>query len=101
LAKKCGGWWIIFGDFRKKRYLCAMKNVVDISCFSSGKWLEMRIFDGLMGLFRLGEQTVDSYEYGLETCVYLGVSRNAVKVRCRKVSISKRMQFEMIKIYPK
>ena len=24
-----------------------MKNIVDISCFSSGKRLEMRVFDGL------------------------------------------------------
>jgi len=26
LAKKCDGWWIFFGDFRKKYYFCAMKN---------------------------------------------------------------------------
>jgi len=41
-----------------------MKNVVDISCFSSEKWLEMRVFDGLMGWDRLAWQTVDSYKYG-------------------------------------
>ena len=33
----------------------------------------MKVFDGLRGLFRLGGQTVDSYGYGLETCVYLGI----------------------------
>ena len=50
---------------KKKHYLCAMKSVVDISCFSSGKWLEMRVFDGLRGGVRLAGQTVDSCRYGL------------------------------------
>jgi len=52
-----------------------MKNVVDISCFSSDKRLEMRVFDGLMGWVRLAEQTVDRNRCGLEACAYLGVSR--------------------------
>ena len=41
-----------------------MKSVVGILGFSGGKWLEMRMFDGLMGWFRLGGQTVDSYGCG-------------------------------------
>ena len=53
-----------------------MKNIVDISCFSSGKWLEMRIFDGLRGWGRLTGQIVDGYGYGLETCAYLDVVCN-------------------------
>ena len=51
-------------SFKKKHYLCAMKSVVDISCLSSGKWLEMRVFDGLRGGVRLAGETVDSYGYG-------------------------------------
>ena len=47
-----------------------MKNVVDISCFSSGKRLGMRVFDGLRGGVRLAGQIVDSYTYGQETCAY-------------------------------
>ena len=43
-----------------------MKGVVGISCFSSGKWLEMRVFDGLSGLFRLVRQTVECHWYGLK-----------------------------------
>jgi len=42
-----------------------MKSVVDISCFSSGKWLEMRVFDGLSGWFRLTGETIDSNRCGL------------------------------------
>jgi len=41
-----------------------MKDVVDTSCFSSGKRLEMREFDGLRGWVKLAVQTVDSYRYG-------------------------------------
>jgi len=52
-----------------------MKNVVGISYFSSDKWLEIRVFDGLMGWVRLAGQTVDSCRYGLEACAYLGVRR--------------------------
>ena len=62
-----------------------MKNVVDISCFSSGKRLEMRVFDGLKGWIRLAMQTVDSYGYGMETCAYLGVARKQ-RERCRESS---------------
>ena len=40
-----------------------MKNVVDVSWFSSGKRLEMRIFDGLI---RLAGQIVECYGYGLK-----------------------------------
>jgi len=50
-----------------------MKNVVDISCFSSDKWLEMRMFDGLSGWISLARKTVDCYRYGRKTSVYLGV----------------------------
>ena len=71
-------------QYKKKHYLCAMKNVIDISCFLSGKRLEMRMFDGFSGWVRLAEQTVDSCGYGLETCAYLGVGckfKNRVKVK--------------------
>ena len=44
---------------------------------SSGKWLEMRIFDGLKGWVGLVGETVDSYGYGLEICAFLGVVGNA------------------------
>ena len=54
-----------------------MKSVVDVSCFSSDRRLEMRVFDGLMGWVRLAGQTVDSYGYGMETCAYFGVVCNA------------------------
>jgi len=50
--------------YQKKCYLCTVKSVVDASCFSSDKRLEMRIFDGLSGWVRLAKQTVDSYRYG-------------------------------------
>jgi len=40
-----------------------VRSEVDISCFSSGKGLEMRIFDGLRGGVRLAGETVDSYGY--------------------------------------
>jgi len=45
-----------------------MKNVVDISCFSSDKRLEMRVFDGLRGGVMLAGETVDSYGYGRNFC---------------------------------
>ena len=64
----CG---FFFGDFGKMCYLCGLKSEVGISCLSSGKWLEMRIFDGLRGLFGLVGQTVDSCRYGQRTCAYL------------------------------
>ena len=51
-----------------------MKNVVDTSCFSSDKWLEMRMFNGLRGGIRLARKTVDCYGYGRKTSVYLGVA---------------------------
>ena len=48
-----------------------MKNVVYISCLSSGKRLEMRVFNGLRGGVRLVGKTVDSYGYGWHnTCIY-------------------------------
>jgi len=48
-----------------------VKSEVSISCFSSGKWLEMRVFDGLRGWVRLVGQTVGGCRCGLKTCVYL------------------------------
>ena len=60
--------------YQKKCYLCTVKSVVDASCFSSDKRLEMRIFDGLSGWIRLAGKTVDCYGYGRKTSVYLGVA---------------------------
>jgi len=74
-----GGFFLVI--LEKKCYLCGVKSEVGISCFSSGKWLEMRMFDGLRGEVRLGGQTVDSYRYGLETCTYLGVVGNVGRQR--------------------
>ena len=62
-----------FVVLEKKYYFCGVKSVVGILGFSGGKWLEMRIFDGLRGWDRLGGQTVDCYGYGLDSCVYLCV----------------------------
>ena len=53
-----------FVGFKKKYYFCTMKNAVDIFCFSSGKRLEMRMFDGLRGWVRLAGRTVDNCRYG-------------------------------------
>ena len=43
-----------------------MRSVVDISCFSSGKRLGMRVFGDLRVWVRLAGQTVGSYRYGLK-----------------------------------
>ena len=86
-----------FVGFKKKYYFCAMKSIVDISLFSSGKRLEMRMFDGLRGGVRLAGQTVDSYGYGRKLAyIYtLGVCGG----QCSRTSKAKHENHENTKIY--